>query len=117
MLISNAAGKPGQLSETQQITRDTGNLMSRKIWLPKLIYIALPYFYLTAGVASLFATMYISGWFWVLPHYLLFAEHACIWAFSFIGAGIVPGLDLSHTLRNDSCSLIGADNNLGPEHI
>jgi len=77
MLISNTAGKPGQLSETQQITRDTGKLMSRKIWLPKLIYIALPYFYLTAGVASLLATMYISGWFWVLPHYLLFAG-ACL---------------------------------------
>jgi len=77
MLFSNTAGRPGHLSETQQITRDTGKLMSRKIWLPKLLYIALPYFYLTAGIAALLATMYISDWFWVLPHYLLFAG-ACL---------------------------------------
>ena len=77
MLVSNTAGKPEYLSETQQITRDTGNLMSRKIWLPKLLYNALPYFYLIAGVTALLATMYISEWFWVLPHYLLFAA-ACL---------------------------------------
>jgi len=77
MMFSNTAVKPGPLSETQQITLDTGNLMSRKIWLPKLIYNALPYFYLFAGIAALLATMYISNWFWVLPHYLLFAA-ACL---------------------------------------
>jgi hypothetical protein len=77
MLVSNTAGKPEHLSETQQITRDTGHLMSRKIWLPKLFYNALPYFYLVAGIAALLATMYISEWFWVLPHYLLFAA-ACL---------------------------------------
>lgn len=77
MMISSTAAKPGPLSETQQITLDTGNLMSRKIWLPKLLYNALPYFYLLAGIAALLATMYISNWFWVLPHYLLFAA-ACL---------------------------------------
>ena len=77
MMFSNAAGRPGHLSKTQEITRNTGNLMSRKIWLPKAIYNALPYFYLVAGVLALLATVYISGWFWVLPHYLLFAV-ACL---------------------------------------
>jgi hypothetical protein len=75
-MLSSAARKPLVLSETQQITRDTGKLASRKIWLPKLLYDALPYFYLTAGFAAFFATMYISEWFWVLPHYLLFSA-AC----------------------------------------
>ena len=65
------------LSETQQVTRDAGNLANRKIWLPKLLYNALPYFYLTSGFAAFFATLYISEWFWVLPHYLLFSA-ACI---------------------------------------
>ena len=51
--------------------------MSRKIWLPKLLYNALPYFYIVAGVAALCATLYISNWFWILPHYLLFAA-ACL---------------------------------------
>lgn len=51
--------------------------MSRKIWLPKLLYDCLPYFYLTAGFAAFFATLYISDWFWVLPHYILFSA-ACL---------------------------------------
>jgi fatty acid desaturase len=77
MIFSNTAVRTTHLSETQQITHDTGKLMSRKIWLPKMIYNALPYFYLFSGVAALFATLYISDWFWVLPHYLLFAG-ACL---------------------------------------
>ena len=77
MMFTNTAEKSGHLSDTQQMTRDAGKLMSRKIWLPKALYSALPYFYLTAGVTALLATMYISEWFWVLPHYLLFAG-ACL---------------------------------------
>lgn len=65
------------LSATQQLTRRAEQLVTRKIWLPKLIYDALPLFYLAAGCAALFATLYISDWFWVLPHYLLFSG-ACI---------------------------------------
>ena len=57
--------------------RQTGSLFSRKIWLPKLLYSALPFFYVAAGIAALLATIYISDWFWVLPHYLLFSV-ACI---------------------------------------
>jgi hypothetical protein len=38
---------------------------------------ALPYFYLTAGFAAFFATLYINEWFWILPHYLLFSA-ACL---------------------------------------
>jgi fatty acid desaturase len=76
-MLSNTAEKPAHLSETQQMTQDAGTFMARKIWLPKLVYNALPYFYLVAGVAALLATLYISGWAWVLPHYLLFAA-ACM---------------------------------------
>jgi hypothetical protein len=77
MMFSNTAEKPAHLTETQQMTRDTGSLMSRKVWLPKLVYNALPFFYLVAGVSALLATIYISGWAWILPHYLLFAA-ACL---------------------------------------
>ena len=75
-MISTAAGKPLALSETQQVSRKTGNLAAKKIWLPKLLYNALPYFYLTSGFAAFFATMYVSERFWNLPHYLLFSA-AC----------------------------------------
>ena len=32
---------------------------------------------LIAGVAAFFATLYISNWMWILPHYLLFSA-ACV---------------------------------------
>ena len=76
-MISTAAGKPLGLSETQELTGDTGTLVTRKIWLPKLLYDVLPYFYITSGFAAFFATVYISDWFWILPHYLLFSG-ACL---------------------------------------
>jgi len=72
-MISTAAERPLTHSDTQQVSRKTVNLAAKKIWLPKLLYDALPYFYLTSGLAAFFATMYISEWFWILPHYLLFS--------------------------------------------
>ena len=54
-----------------------GNLAARKVWLPKAIYDALPFFYFFAGVAAFLATVYINAWFWVLPHYILFSV-ACL---------------------------------------
>ena len=76
-MLSTVAGKPAELTDTQEMTRDTGRLISKKIWLPKFIYDALPLFYLASGFAAFFATLYISEWFWVLPHYILFSA-ACI---------------------------------------
>lgn len=64
-------------SDTQQLTRQAGSLIARNIWLPKGLYDALPYFYLVSGILAFLATLYISAWFWVLPHYLLFAA-ACV---------------------------------------
>ncbi len=65
------------LSQTQHLLRKTDRQLTRKIWLPKAIYDALPYFYLLAGVVAFFTTLYISNWLWILPHYLLFSA-ACI---------------------------------------
>lgn len=76
-MLSNAGTNSTDLSDTQAVTRSTGSLVSRKIWLPKAIYDLLPYFYLAAGVAAFLATLYISNWLWVLPHYLLFSA-ACL---------------------------------------
>ena len=76
-MLSSTAPKPGRLTDTQEVARNTGSVVARKVWIPKFIYDALPYFYLTAGFAAFFATLYISEWFWVLPHYLLFSA-ACL---------------------------------------
>jgi len=72
-MLTSSAGKQASLTGNRQVARKTGGLMSRKIWLPKLLYDALPYFYLVAGFLAFLATLYISEWFWVLPHYLLFS--------------------------------------------
>jgi hypothetical protein len=72
-MLSKASPQRMDLSVTQEMTREAGSLATRKIWLPKLLYDFLPYFYLTSGFAAFFATLYISNWFWVLPHYLLFS--------------------------------------------
>jgi len=76
-MLSSAAPETATLSDTQEVARNTGSLTSRKVWLPKFFYDSLPYFYLTAGFAAFFATLYISDWFWILPHYLLFSA-ACL---------------------------------------
>jgi hypothetical protein len=76
-MFSDATKRPPVLSETQQVTRETGALLSRNVWLPKLLYAVLPYFYLASGIAALVATMYIGHWSWVLPHYVLFSA-ACL---------------------------------------
>ena len=72
-MLSDAAERPAALSETQQVARKTGTLLSQKIWIPKLLYSALPYFYLVSGMGALIATLYVSSWIWLLPHYLLFS--------------------------------------------
>lgn len=77
MIVGDSSEPATRLSETQQVTRNTGTFLSRKIWIPKVLYGALPYFYIVSGVAALLATLYIGRWFWVLPHYLFFAA-ACL---------------------------------------
>jgi Flp pilus assembly protein TadB len=77
MMAGNAAGNTVPLSDTQEVTRETGDLLTRKLWIPKALYAALPFFYMLSGIAALLATLYISDWFWVLPHYLLFSV-ACV---------------------------------------
>ena len=77
MMYTDTAGKQQHLTDSRNTSRKAGRLMTRKIWLPKVLYYLLPYFYLLAGIAALMATLYISNWFWVLPHYLLFSV-ACL---------------------------------------
>lgn len=76
-MATNATIKSSDFSSTRTLVRKAGSLATQKVWLPKLLYDCLPYFYLTAGFGAFFATLYISDWFWVLPHYLLFSG-ACL---------------------------------------
>ena len=73
MMLSTAAGKATTHTAPRRTRRKSGSLIGRRIWLPKLLYDALPYFYLGSGLAAFFATIYITEWFWILPHYVLFS--------------------------------------------
>lgn len=77
MIPPRAAPREVDLSATQNLTRGLERLATKKIWLPKLLYDSLPYFYLAAGLAAFFAALYVSEWFWVVPHYVLFSA-ACL---------------------------------------
>jgi hypothetical protein len=72
-----AAPKQVDPSATQNLTRSLEKLATKRIWLPKLLYDSLPYFYLASGLAAFFAALYVSEWFWVVPHYILFSA-ACL---------------------------------------
>ena len=72
-----AAGKASQATDLSGGGRSIVALLNRKIWLPRIIYGAIPYFYILVGLTALFATLNIAEWFWVLPHYLLFS-FACM---------------------------------------
>jgi Flp pilus assembly protein TadB len=76
-MLSKFAPKQADISAPRNFSKSARNLALRKVWLPKLLYDSLPYLYLTAGFAAFFATIYISDWFWILPHYLLFSA-ACV---------------------------------------
>lgn len=65
------------ISQPKRASKQTLGAIGKNVWLPKMLYDGLPYFYLTAGFAAIFATLYISDWFWILPHYLLFSA-ACM---------------------------------------
>jgi len=76
-MLTQAEPQQMDVGANQDDLREAEGLLQKKIWLPKLVYDCLPYFYLTAGFAAFFATLYISEWFWILPHYLLFSA-ACL---------------------------------------
>ena len=70
---ANAAGKASRGSGIAGDGRSLALFLGRRVWLPRLLYAALPYFYVLSGLAAFFATCYIAEWFWVLPHYVLFS--------------------------------------------
>lgn len=76
-MLTGAGSKPPNLGDARELASRGGSFVSRKIWLPKALYDAIPYFYILAGLAAFLATLYINTWLWILPHYLLFSA-ACL---------------------------------------
>ena len=76
-MLGSAAGKPASLDQHGLSGRSLRGGITRKIWLPRLIYDALPWFYLVSGLMAILATLYIRDWYWVVPHSVLFSA-ACL---------------------------------------
>jgi hypothetical protein len=76
-MLTGAGSKPPNPADTGDLSGGARSFVSRKIWLPKALYDAIPYFYIAAGLAAFLATLYIHTWLWILPHYLLFSA-ACL---------------------------------------
>jgi fatty acid desaturase len=75
-MLTKANRQDTDYSAARKTSSGVKAFLKQKIWLPKFLYDGLPWFYLTAGVAALWASVYISAWFWVLPYYVLFSA-AC----------------------------------------
>jgi len=43
------------------------NILLRRLWLPKIVYEALPYLYILCGMAALASALYTPDWTWILP--------------------------------------------------
>lgn len=41
--------------------------LTRKIWLPKLVYEGLPLLYSLCGLLAIAATLFLPGWSWLIP--------------------------------------------------
>lgn len=54
-------------------------LLFQRIWLPDVVYAALPWLYLLLGVCAIIAALYLEHWTWVIP-YLLLIGIACVHA-------------------------------------
>ena len=72
-MLTSVESQAVQTPERGNRLRKAKRLLTRRIWIPKLLYDCLPWFYLTAGIFALLASLYVSDWFWILPHYLLFS--------------------------------------------
>ena len=72
-MLSSTPGRPTSVADAGGAPQRNKSLFLHTIWLPKLLYKALPWFYVGSGLAAFLATLYISHWFWILPHYVLFS--------------------------------------------
>lgn len=85
-MLAKADTQQLDFSKADNTAQKSANENGPGLWLRELLVESLPYFYLTAGFAAFYATLYITDWFWILPHYLVFLAAALHIAFLLSGA-------------------------------
>ena len=61
-------------SATQQrvrIDKRIRELLLQKLWLPRILYEAMPFLYIVLGIFALISAMYTPDWTWILPYAIL----------------------------------------------
>jgi len=48
-------------------------IMLQRVWLPKSIYSAVPFFYIGLGSYATYAALFMKQWTWVIPYFLIMA--------------------------------------------
>ncbi len=74
--MGSAAGKASDYDAGKQALA-CQSVLGKKLWLPRAVYSAVPFFYLVCAICALLTTLYIADWFWLVPHYLLIS-FACV---------------------------------------
>lgn len=54
-----------------QIGRRIRDRLLQKLWLPRIVYEAMPFLYIVLGICALLSAMYTPDWTWILPYGIL----------------------------------------------
>jgi hypothetical protein len=77
--MSADASTPGQNQADHAVPATVASraIGARQVWLPRPIYVAIPWIYLGSGTISLLGGLYLPEWAWRLPYAVLFSV-ACL---------------------------------------
>jgi hypothetical protein len=70
MHSSNVIKAPRFFRRTSS-NRQIRDLLLQKLWLPRIVYELLPYFYLSLGLTALASATHMRAWVWILPYAIL----------------------------------------------
>lgn len=65
--MKSLASQAHAASRSEPVRRRLPSWLTRKIWLPKLIYESLPALYSVFGLSAIAATLFLPGWSWLIP--------------------------------------------------
>lgn len=81
-------------------------LLLKRVWLPRIIYEALPFIYVCFGLVALAAALWTPGWTWIVPWAIVFGLAAL-----HLGLGIAG---LRHRFRGAGRNAVRARNAEAP---
>ncbi len=108
-MAGSVAGKSTAYLTGSWFIRELRGTLLRKIWLPKLLYDSLPWFYCLAATSALLATVYIGGWIELTPHKLILPVgclHLAVWVIlkRLRGSACFARVDDAPLVRKDSAA-------------